>query len=95
MHEQISEGSMVFVSDGDEGIGSVREIRHGLPELVVYIENAGDFVVSLSAVKDVHSGKVVLNIDRLDIRLRDAIRHARDSEDPNYVSPASTEDEDS
>jgi hypothetical protein len=95
MHEQISEGSMVFVSDGDEGIGSVREIRHGLPELVVYIENAGDFVVPLSAVKDVHSGKVVLNIDRLDIRLRDAIRHARDSEDPNYVSPASTEDEDS
>lgn len=86
---------MVFVSDGDEGIGSVREIRHGLPELVVYIENAGDFVVPLSAVKDVHSGKVVLNIDRLDIRLRDAIRHARDSEDPNYVSPASTEDEDS
>ncbi len=95
MHEQISEGSMVFVSDGDEGIGSVREIRHGLPELVVYIENAGDFVVPLSAVKDVHSGKVVLNIDRLDIRLRDAIRHARDSEDPNYVSPASMEDEDS
>lgn len=86
---------MVFVSDGDEGIGSVREIRHGLPELVVYIENAGDFVVPFSAIKDVHSGKVVLNVDQLDIRLRDAIRHARDSEDPNYVSPDSAEDEDS
>ena len=42
MHDQISEGSMIFVSDGDEGIGSVREIRHGLPELLVYIENAGE-----------------------------------------------------
>ena len=93
MREQISEGFMFFVSDGDEGIGSVREIRHGLPELVVYIENAGDFVVPLSAIKDVHSDKVVLNINRLDLRLRDAIRHARDSEDPNYVSPATTEDE--
>ena len=94
MREQISEGFMVFVSDGDEGIGSVRKIRHGLPELIVYIENAGDFVVPLSAIKDVHSEKVILDFDRLDLRLRDVIRHARDSEDPNYESPVSTEDED-
>lgn len=93
MREQIGEGFMVFVSDGDEGVGSVREIRHGLPELVIYIENAGDFVVPLSAVKAVHSDKVVLNFDRLDLRLRNAIRHARDSEDPNYVPPVSTEEE--
>ncbi len=93
MHDQISEGSMIFVSDGDEGIGSVREIRHGLPELLVYIENAGDFVIPLSAVKAVHSGKVVLDFDHLSLRLRNAIRHARDSEDPDYVPPASTEDE--
>ncbi len=93
MREQISEGFMVFVSDGDEGIGSVREVRHGLPEMVVYIENAGDFVVPLSAVGAVHSDKVILNWDRLDLRLRNAIRHARDSEDPSYVPPASEEEE--
>jgi hypothetical protein len=92
MREQISEGSMVFISDGDEGIGSVREIRPGRSELLVYIENAGDFVVSLTAVKSVHSDKVVLDLDRLDLRLRDAIRHARDSEDPDYLSPASSDD---
>lgn len=93
MREQISEGFMVFVADGEDGIGSVREIRHGLPELVIYIENAGDFVVPVSAVKAVHSDKVVLNFDRLDLRLRNAIRHARDSEDPDYASPASAEEE--
>lgn len=93
MREQISEGFMVFLSDGDEGIGSVREIRHGLPELVIYIENAGDFVVPISAVKEVHSGKVMLNFDQLDLRLRNAVRHARDSEDPNFVLPASEEEE--
>lgn len=93
MREQISEGFMVFVSDGDDGIGSVREIRHGLPELVIYIENAGDFVVPVSAVRAVHSDKVVLNFDLLDLRLRNAIRHARDSEDPDYAPPASAEEE--
>lgn len=93
MREQINEGFMVFVSDGAEGIGSVRQIRHGLPELVVYIENGGDFVIPLSAVKAVHSDKVVLDFDRLDLRVRNAIRHARDSEDPSYAAPESTEEE--
>jgi hypothetical protein len=93
MREQISEGFMVFVSDGDEGIGSVREVRHGLPEMVIYVENSGDFVVPLSAVEAVHSDKVILNVDRLDLRLREAIRHARDAEDPHYVSSSSSSEE--
>lgn len=93
MTEQIREGFMVFVADGEDGIGSVREVRHGLPELVIYIENAGDFVVPLSAVEAVHSGKVILDMARLDLRLREAIRHARDSEDPNYLAPPAEEDE--
>ena len=93
MREQISEGFMVFVSDGEQGIGSVREIRHGLPELVIYIENSGDFVVPMSAINDVHADKVILNFDRLDLRLRDAIRHARDAEDPDFVPPGSAEED--
>jgi len=92
MLEQIREGSMVFVSDGEEGIGAVREIRQDSAELVIYIENGGDFVVPVSAVRAVHSDKVVLNLDRLDADLRDAITHARDSEDPYYLSPDSADE---
>jgi hypothetical protein len=93
MYEQIKADFPVFLADGAEGIGSVREVRRGLPELVIYIENAGDFVVPISAVKAVHSGKVILDPDRLDLRTRNAIAHARDSEDPDYVAPNSSEEE--
>ncbi len=93
MHEQIDVGFMVFVRDGEEGVGSVREISHDRSELLVYIENAGDFTLPHSAVRSVHSGKVMLDIERLDLRLRNALRHARDSEDPAYVAPASEEDD--
>jgi hypothetical protein len=82
MPERIQEGFMVFVSDGDEGLGSVRRVRpDNRPELVVYIENGGDFVVPLDAVEDVHFGKVILKCERLDQNLRAAIGHAHDAED--------------
>jgi hypothetical protein len=92
MLEHIREGSMVFASDGDEGIGAVRKIRHDASELVIYVENGGDFVVPVSAVRAVHSDKVMLDLDRLDADLRHAIHHARDSEDPYYASPGSADD---
>lgn len=82
MREQIQQGFMVFAADGAGGIGSVREVRP--EELLVYIENAGDFVVPLGDVKAVHSGKVVLDLDRLEPSLRKAIDHVHDAEDPYY-----------
>lgn len=82
MREQIQEGFMVFAADGAGGIGSVREVRPG--ELLVYIENAGDFVVPLGDVKAVHSGKVVLDLDRIEPSLRMALGHVHDAEDPDY-----------
>jgi len=73
----------VYVHDGDVQVGSVRDLmRH---KLVVYVENAGDFEVPLSAVKEVASDKVVLDCGKLDIKLRRAIGHAHDAEDPDVA----------
>lgn len=87
MREKIEAGFMVFVADGDVGIGAVRDVRDLTSDIVVNIENAGDFVVPLDAVRDVHSGKVILAMDRLDAPVRDAIAHAREAEDPDYTAP--------
>jgi hypothetical protein len=82
-NEPITEGFDVFVHDGDKAFGAVRQVSpHGRPELVIYVENAGDFTVPVTAVKAVHSGKVILDCGRLDMRLRKAIGHAHEGEDP-------------
>ena len=83
MNEKIEEGFMAFLVDGKDGIGAVREVN--TTSLVIYIENAGEFVVPRSAVKDVHSQKVLLKPELLDKRLLKAIGHVHDSEDPNLV----------
>jgi hypothetical protein len=82
--ENIQEGFEVFVADDAEAFGAVRQVRpQGRAELVVYVENAGDFVVPLGAVKAVHSQKVIVDKHKLDRRLRQAIGHTHDAEDPN------------
>lgn len=81
--EKIEAGFDVFVHDGEKAFGAVRAVApHGHGEIVVYIENAGDFTVPMSAVKDVHDEKVVLDSARIDKRLKDAIAHAHGREDP-------------
>jgi hypothetical protein len=81
--EQIREGFDVFVHDGDKAIGAVREVTPGgRSEFVMYVENAGDFSVPLEAIVDVEAEKVTVNFDRLDPKLKQAIGHAHDREDP-------------
>ena len=60
--------------------GGFREVA--ADELVVYVENAGEFRVPVSAIAAVHAGKVVFDCARLDASLRDAIGHAHDAEVP-------------
>jgi hypothetical protein len=80
MRETIEIGYQVFVSDGGEEFGAIREVS---PDgLVVYVENAGDFRVPLDAVVAVHSQKVIFDPRKLDERLRKAIGHAHDGEVP-------------
>jgi len=78
--DAVQEGFDVFVHDGEKAFGAVRHVsRH---EIVVYVENAGDFVVPISAVQDVSSEKVVLHCSKLDKKLKLAIGHAHQGEDP-------------
>ena len=85
MAEQIRVEHPVFLHDGDVAIGAVREIGAG--KLTVYIENAGDFSIPLSAVQDVHSAKVVLDSAKLDERVRTAIGRAHVAEDDEDHEP--------
>ena len=83
MTEHIEVGFMAFLVDGKDGIGAVREVTP--TSLVIYVENAGEFVIPRSAVKDVHSEKVLLKPALLDKRFLKAIGHVHDSEDPKLV----------
>jgi hypothetical protein len=83
MNERIEQGFMVFVAEGSEGIGAVRGVS---PEgLVIYVENAGEFIVPMTAVRSVHDQKVMLNPRLLDKALLSAIGHVHDSEDPKLA----------
>lgn len=75
-------GFQVYLVEGGEEFGAVRGAVPGANALVIYVENAGDFEVPLDAVRSVHDGKVLLDATRLDERLRQAIAHAHDREEP-------------
>jgi hypothetical protein len=76
----IREDYVVYVHDGDKQIGAVRHVsKDGIR---VYVENAGDFEVPLTAVRDVTDDKVTLDSGKLSADLRKAIGHAHQGEDP-------------
>lgn len=79
----IEVGNMVFLAEGKEGIGAVRDVKEA--GFSLYIENAGEFFIPRAAVVKVHDGKVLLDPAAIDVRLRDAVRHAHDAEDPKLV----------
>jgi hypothetical protein len=84
--ERIEVDFEVFMHDGEVAFGAVREISPGgRPEIVIYIENAGDFTVPLSAVRDVHDEKVILDCAKVGRELKAAIGHAHAAEDPNVA----------
>jgi hypothetical protein len=74
----------VFAEEGGTEVGAVRQVGPaGKPVIVVYVENAGDFVVPLTAVNAVHDGKVILKVDKLEPALQHALAHAHEREDPS------------
>ena len=78
----IEVGYQVFPHDRTEEFGAVREVAPGgRPELLVDIENAGDFVIPLDAVTAVLEEKVIVDVKKLPERVQNAIQHAHDAED--------------
>jgi hypothetical protein len=83
MNERIEQGFMAFVAEGTEGIGAVRGVASD--HVVIFVENAGEFIVPKSAIRKVHDQKVMLNPQLLDKALLTAIGHVHDNEDPKLV----------
>ena len=83
MHEKIQEGFDVFLHDGEGFVGAVRQVRRH--ELVVYVENSGDFTVPLEAVKDAEAEKVILDPAKLPSKMLEAIRARKNAEDPKLA----------
>lgn len=83
MREPIQRDFMVFLAEGHEGVGSVHDI--GATDLSIYVENFGEFLVPLSAVKSVHDKKVILDRERVSDKFLRAVAHAHDSEDPRLA----------
>jgi len=75
----IEVGYQAFAKGSEEEFGAVRQVRP--QDLVIYIEDAGDSIVPLSAVIEVIEGKVIVDIQKLDEGVRRAIASAHRDED--------------
>lgn len=64
MSFKVQVGDQLFLEEGGEEIGAVREVTPD--HLVVYVEAAGDFVVPGSWVRAAHDGKVVLDPTKIE-----------------------------
>jgi len=81
MIESIQAGFQVYSKEGGEEFGAVRAVERGhRPQIVVYVENAGDFVVLPDAIKAVHDQKVILDLSLVGADMRNAVSHAHERE---------------
>ncbi|MBN9263437.1 MAG: hypothetical protein J0I57_03075 [Hyphomicrobium sp.] len=83
MLEQVETGDMVFIAEGEEGIGAVRAVNKD--NFVLFVENAGEFDIPGAAIVRVHDRKVIISPARLSRRLLEAIGHVHDREDPDLA----------
>jgi hypothetical protein len=75
----VSIGDQVYLQEAGEEVGSVRNVD--ADRLIIYIENATDFVVPAAHIAAVHAGKVILDASKIEPALRHAIAHAHDREE--------------
>lgn len=74
----VSVGDQVFLDGNDEEIGAVRQVLSD--QVIVYVENAGDFIVRGPHVKTAHAGKLVLDPKHVEPALLEAARAAHERE---------------
>src|SRR5437763_6990869 len=78
---RIEVGFQAFEKGAEEEFGGVRQVRQ--QELVIYIEDAGDTVIPLSAVREVIGGEVIVDPQKLDDRdRRESATEHRDEDYP-------------
>ncbi len=81
--ESIQVGFQVFAQGGEEEFGAVRDVcPGGRNELLVNVENGGDYCIPLEAIVDVHDEKVIIDVARLPAAVQGTISHAHDAEAP-------------
>ena len=81
LKSQIQVGFQVFIKDGGEEVGAVRDLCGHRPEIIVYVENTGDVTLPVKAITAVHFQKVMVDPARLAPDLQRAFRRAHDSEE--------------
>jgi len=74
----VEAGFQVFLTEGGEEIGAVREVA--ADHVVVYVEGSGEFIVKGPAVLAAHDGKLILDPTKLTPEMLSATRHAHDLE---------------
>ncbi|GAA0575181.1 hypothetical protein [Rhizomicrobium electricum] len=70
---RIEAGDDVFVDDDENLVGYVR--RANLREVVVFVEDWGDFTLPRELIKTAVSNGIVLPCQKLPLRMRAAIGH--------------------
>jgi hypothetical protein len=71
-------GAQVYLEEGGEVMGAVRQVASD--HILVFVEGAGDFVVTGPGVRAAHDGKVILDPEHLPPELLEAARHAHELE---------------
>jgi hypothetical protein len=78
--QDIQIGFQVFLEDGGDEVGAVRDLGDDRPEIIIYVENRGEIAIPMTAVKAVHYEKVILDVTALPKKIRVAMGHAHDKE---------------
>ncbi len=71
-------GFQVYLSEGGEEIGAVREVAKD--HVVVYVEGSGEFKIRGPEVSSAHDGKLILDPAKITPEMLSATKHAHDLE---------------